>query len=250
MGKSRVFELSKLNLGCKRLYFADSERSKAPARVVSIEKSDDDKRGDYMIQLDQTIFHPQGGGQPSDVGTILSKDGVFDVSFVSEVGEVVNHYGSFKSGSFEPGTQVDLQIDAEKRSLYNLIHTAGHLQVVAAQRAGYMPEPLTYAKAYMYPVGSYVEYRGNIAVSEREAAKEKIQAELNKLIAENHKVFFTDGDVRSVTIGEYTCPCGGTNISSTGMLGKVEITRLKKKQKNIRIAYKVFPPNGGCVEAK
>merc|ERR1711964_653711 len=105
-----------------------------------------------------------------------------------------------------------------------------------------MGNPLTYAKAYMYPVGSYVEYKGNIEISKRAEAKEKIQAELDKLIAENHKVFFTNGDGRTVTMGEYTCPCGGTNIAATGMLGKVEITKVKKKQKNIRVGYKVLGP--------
>lgn len=35
------------------------------------------------VILDQTIFHPQGGGQPSDIGTITSVDGhVFTVTAV------------------------------------------------------------------------------------------------------------------------------------------------------------------------
>merc|ERR1711964_957959 len=151
---------------------------------------------------DQTIFHPQGGGQPSDIGTISSKYGVFEVSFVSETGDVVHHYGDFMKGSFEPGAQVALQIDADKRRIYSTLHTAGHLQVVAVQRAGYTD--LTYAKSYMFPVGSYVEYNGNIEVSARAEAKEKIQAELDKLIAENLSVTFAHGDVRTVTLGEST----------------------------------------------
>lgn len=40
-----------------------------------LDVSNTDKEGEYAVILDKTIFHPQGGGQPADEGT-LSIDGV------------------------------------------------------------------------------------------------------------------------------------------------------------------------------
>lgn len=37
--------------------------------VLSCEKTED---GLWAVVLDRTLFHPQGGGQPSDTGTINS----------------------------------------------------------------------------------------------------------------------------------------------------------------------------------
>ena len=37
--------------------------------VLSCEKTED---GLWAVVLDRTLFHPQGGGQPSDAGTINS----------------------------------------------------------------------------------------------------------------------------------------------------------------------------------
>ncbi|QLE41857.1 hypothetical protein FD723_16485 [Nostoc sp. C052] len=37
-----------------------------------IEYVADDERGSYCV-LDSTMFYPQGGGQPSDIGTIEAK---------------------------------------------------------------------------------------------------------------------------------------------------------------------------------
>ena len=51
-----------------------------------------------VVILDQTVFYPQGGGQPTDTGTIcLTADGktAFDVKMVREVAGVVHHYGTF-----------------------------------------------------------------------------------------------------------------------------------------------------------
>jgi Ser-tRNA(Ala) deacylase AlaX len=59
-----------------------------------------DDKGNYVI-LNKTIFHPQGGGQPSDVGTIELNGVIFLVTSVaydnatklSRV-QIIKHYGN------------------------------------------------------------------------------------------------------------------------------------------------------------
>jgi Ser-tRNA(Ala) deacylase AlaX len=73
----------------------------------------------YVIELDATLFHPQGGGQPSDGGTI---DGV-PVQRVFADGETVWHR---TATPVAPGP-VTLSVDGELRHLHARWHSAGHL---------------------------------------------------------------------------------------------------------------------------
>ena len=101
--------------------------------VTEVQKKKNDDGGDLVpaLVLDKTIFHAQGGGQPSDVGLIVSEDGEmrFEVSFVKNENSVLYHTGHFVADgehNFCVGTEVTLQIDREKRELHSRIHSAGH----------------------------------------------------------------------------------------------------------------------------
>ena len=69
----------------KRLYLEDSYLKECTAKVTSIDGS--------KVELDQTIFYAQGGGQPSDMGAITrTKDNaVFRVlSVKNESGKIMH----------------------------------------------------------------------------------------------------------------------------------------------------------------
>ena len=53
-------------MSTRRLYFESTYLFESPATIL--EQAEDEK-GSYVV-LDQTIFYPQGGGQPSDRGII------------------------------------------------------------------------------------------------------------------------------------------------------------------------------------
>ncbi|QUJ70644.1 hypothetical protein KDD30_24365 (plasmid) [Photobacterium sp. GJ3] len=47
----------------------------------------------YFAELDATLFHPQGGGQPSDIGVLQSDNGVSArVLQVKDVNGVILHW--------------------------------------------------------------------------------------------------------------------------------------------------------------
>ena len=50
----------------ERLFYKDSHQTTCQAKVLECREV---KKG-YEILLDQTVFYPEGGGQPCDIGTM------------------------------------------------------------------------------------------------------------------------------------------------------------------------------------
>ncbi len=100
------------------------------AVVLAIETLEN---GRYRVVLDQTIFYPQGGGQPYDQGTITTQDSgaLFDVHEVRFDNGVVYHIGEFKTGSFAIQQKVNLAVYQARRSLHNKYHAGGNLCYIA-----------------------------------------------------------------------------------------------------------------------
>ncbi|CAM9233887.1 unnamed protein product, partial [Hapterophycus canaliculatus] len=152
----------------------------------------EDPQGPALI-LDGTIFHPQGGGQPSDQGTITYGSGTMAVSIVRDVGGVIHHFGSISGLSAapsspspprpEPGQRAFLALDGAKRLRHAALHSAGHAvdkAVMEAVGAGvFLP-----LKGYHFDDSPYVEYRGALPQGlEKDAFVDKLNTELDKLAA-------------------------------------------------------------------
>jgi len=214
--------------------------------------------GKTALILDQTIFYPQGGGQPYDLGTITQEGNVFSVEEVRFKDGNVYHIGKFTQGVIEKGAQVTLHVDGERRKFNRRNHTAGHLIDVAIKNLGLS---LTPAKGYHFPDGAYVEYIGLMDEAQKEELKSKIEAEVNRLI--QLKLPMTakqvtydelkdlcdfvpdylahDKPIRVEKIGEYKAhPCGGTHVNNTEEVGGMKIEKIKSKSGNTRISYSII----------
>ncbi|MBM6928327.1 alanyl-tRNA editing protein [Parasutterella secunda] len=102
-----------------------SDELKATATVVSCEPLED---GLWAVQLDKTIFHPQGGGQPSDIGHING----MEVKKVVHTAEGIIHWLMAPvEGS------VQLTVNAALRSLNTRLHSAGHIIGLVGDRRGW-----------------------------------------------------------------------------------------------------------------
>ena len=74
----------------------ESKECKVPSDVINLVTD--------KITLEDSLFHPQGGGQPSDKGTLVSDNNeTFNVLFVSSSSKsgvkVTEHYGCFQSST-------------------------------------------------------------------------------------------------------------------------------------------------------
>jgi len=102
----------------KALYLEDSYLKECDAEVVSVQD-------DRFIILDQTVFYPRGGGQPSDTGKIIKGDEVYQVLKVTKSkGEIIHEVD--KSG-LRVGDRVHCIIDWDRRYRLMRSHTAAHV---------------------------------------------------------------------------------------------------------------------------
>jgi Ser-tRNA(Ala) deacylase AlaX len=129
-----------------------------------------------ILTTSATIFHAQGGGQPSDTGSIRTASATFHVHQVRAPGEggAILHMGTLDGEGGIVGEEGAQSIDVEKRTLHSRLHTAGHVLGLAVHELvaqGKLDPGLKDGKASHYPGAAYVEFAGLIPGS----AKEDIQ---------------------------------------------------------------------------
>ena len=158
------------------LYQTDTYLLTSDAIVLAVEPLDGGEG--WAVVLDQTVFHPQGGGQPADVGTLEGESGApFAVSMVKKGKTgVVRHEGASPTlPPFAAGSRVRCAVNGQARLLNARVHSAGHLIDVAMTNSG-MASRLRPTKGYHFTPGSYVEYEGDkLDVPERDALLAKLQ---------------------------------------------------------------------------
>jgi len=217
------------------LYMTDTYLFTATATVLRITPLDEGKG--YEVMLDTTCFHPQGGGQPGDVGTITSVDGGEPFAVTGcrkDPAGVVSHQGA-SAPAFSLGSTVKLVVDKTSRLKNSCVHSAGHLIDVAMTQCGVGLKP---AKGYHFTPGAYVEYDGKLEKAECDALIPRLQEAMDELIAKAVPtiVQIVNG-VRIVSVGGMDCPCGGTHIRDTSELGKVTVEKVVAKGKVTRVSY-------------
>lgn len=232
----------------KLAYFDDSYKFSSSSMVTSFAH---DENGP-SITLDSTIFYPQGGGQPTDVGTIVVDGNVIDVVMVRSVQDQVRHYTKQESGDVL-GKTASLKIDEQKRRLYARLHSAGHLLSHAVET---LYPYLKAVKGHHYPESPYVEF-----VSHGDSAAlvslELVNKEIERLIAKQYSIAaiivspeqfqqlcpgssFCNSNlpIRLVCIGEFPYqPCGGTHVKNIQELSGLIATMQKIKSNTLRITY-------------
>jgi len=246
-------------------------------RVIEDDNKEEDKTAKVELQLDKTTMHPQGGGQPTDIGTVTVEG---DAPYHAEISKVtidrasgiVTHAGTISlpkspinSDFFPTNTKVKVSVDSANRRLLSECHTAGHVVDAAMARCDMLLPP---TKGYHFLDGPYVEYKGSIDAKDREEFISRLKVAYQELLDEDLptniqtlsineaeslcnrtaqnfdlKEFTspTDPDpkVRVVTVARWNCPCGGSHVRSTGLLKERGwcVKGLRCKKGVVRIRY-------------
>jgi alanyl-tRNA synthetase len=213
----------------KRLYYFDSDNTTHTATVTDVKEVDFEVAGETVtksaVELDETIFHPQGGGQPDDQGTI---DGIKVCGLIERDEDGGIEHVLEDKPSFRVGDRVALVVDTEPRLLFTRLHSGGHLLAHLAQAA--YPN-LKDPNGFHFPTGPKVTfaYEGDI---NKQEMSEKLNRLLADAIAKDTAVVseWSPENGRSITMAGYTTGCGGTHVKSLGQLGGVSIRKIETKK--------------------
>ncbi|HLC49019.1 MAG TPA: alanine--tRNA ligase-related protein [Candidatus Andersenbacteria bacterium] len=236
----------------KLLYLEDFTLLESPSRVLDIAE----ENGKTVLILDQTVFYPQGGGQPFDTGIITGNDGSFTVEEVRFSDGFVKHIGEFTGKDFQISETVHCFVEQRRRSINSRIHSAGHVidMAVHALKLNWIP-----GKGYHFPDGPYVEYSGTFNAEHKENVQKDIERIANEFVQEGRKtsILFMEKEKmhevchfvpdylpsnkpsRVVMYGDFGVPCGGTHVSNLGEIGKIIVRKIKMKGDVIRVSYAV-----------
>ncbi|MDH5772837.1 MAG: alanyl-tRNA editing protein [Rhodospirillaceae bacterium] len=204
---------------------------------------------DGAIQLNRTIFYPSGGGQPGDSGILRTQMGseleIID-TLKDEEGNIIHVLAEDVKTFPDAGDEVTVELNWERRHKHMRMHTCMHIlcSLVAGDVTG----------------GQVGVDKSRLDFNIPESPdKEKLEKEINRVIAENHPVshsWITDaeldaspelvrtmsvspprgsGRVRIINVdGVDLQPCGGTHVKETSEIGPIRIGKIENKGKQNR----------------
>jgi Ser-tRNA(Ala) deacylase AlaX len=237
----------------KLLYLHDQSMMESQGIILAGVAAND---GRFGLVLDQTVFYPQGGGQPSDIGTIKWDSGTMDVSAVKNENGKVIHWGTLQGSEPDTGKNASLSVDRQLREKNTRIHSAGELICAAVHMLG---RAWKVTAANHFPGSSKVVYDATLGTDVLARFQKDLSDKLEHLISSNIPVVIksttdmeeareycgelpiglSDGEeVRMVFIVPGFCrPCMGTHVQNTGAIGKITLRSVKCKGGQLSIGY-------------
>ena len=210
------------------------------------------------VQLDKTVFYPEGGGQPGDTGWMIHGSGseaqIVDTQYHSSEGVIhlIGEVGSLPT----IGEEVQLRIDWDRRYRLMRMHSCMHMLcsvVPASVTGGSIRDglgrldfdlPETINKTDLSERLNEV-IRLNRAMTLEWITEESLAAQPELVRTMSVKPPAGTGTIRLVNFsGIDLQPCGGTHVAATGEIGRVRIKKIEKKGRQNRRVIVVFDDDG------
>ncbi|MCC7565192.1 MAG: alanine--tRNA ligase [Methanomicrobiaceae archaeon] len=209
---------------------------------------------DGFVVLDQTLFYPEGGGQLSDTGTLVTSDSMVRVEEAIKLDEVILH--RIKGGVLKRGERVKGMVDEERRRSMMRHHTATHVLLHAAKRV--LGAHVHQAGAQKGSESSRLDIRHYRHITPEELKRIEVLA--NQIVMEDLPVYvrmeertraeqkygfdlYQGGvppgrEIRIVQVDGDVQACAGTHCRSTGEIGPLKIISLEHIQDGVeRIVF-------------
>ena len=112
------------------LFYKDFYQQEFEGEVLGlIEKGED-----QCLIFDKTAFYPEGGGQPSDIGTVYVGGKSFKIKHAEKIDNVVLHHVDGDITNEVVGHKAIGEIDWDRRITLARHHTGTHLVIAAARK--------------------------------------------------------------------------------------------------------------------
>ena len=232
----------------RRMFYERPFERKFKAKVLEVV--------DGNVILDQTLFYPEGGGQPADHGLIRKGSKAFRIVDVQSAGGVVHHKiaedeSAEAAAEIRPGDSVEGEIDMNRRLAHARHHTAAHIIHDSAKKV---------LGSHIWQAGAQKsEDRARLDISHykrisRDELKE-IEIIANRTVMENVPIstgwldrseaekrfgfeLYQGGvppgkSIRVVQVGTDVEACAGTHCTNTGMVGPIKVLRTERVQDGV-----------------
>jgi alanyl-tRNA synthetase len=232
----------------RMLYYEDPYQTTCESRVLRVLDTN-------QVVLDETVFFPEGGGQPADLGVLEFNGKESKVVDVQKVGKVIIHV--LKGSVPKAGDKTVGRIDWERRRYLMRAHTATHLVMGAARRVlGQHVWQTGTQKGVEQTRLDITHYKRltpeeiyKIEVLANHAVTSMIPVEIQWLPRDEAEArygfrLYQGGaipgkDIRVVRAGDWEVEaCAGTHVRNTGQVGFIKIVSTERIQDGVeRLVY-------------
>jgi len=220
----------------------------------AIVKSVENKDNFLLIELDDTIFYPGGGGQPCDIGSMKTDEFEGDVVNVYKENDVILHKVKPVKGELKEEDSVSLKIDEDRRIKLVRMHTGEHVLFKALEKifgdVKLKKIDLDEKESSLFIFTKELTWKGlfkaedmvNKIIEEDKPMVERHYTkdeaiQLGKLRIKPERI---KGDsVRVVEVGDFDwSACTGIHAKTTGFVGNLLITKFNFVKGAWEIRYK------------
>ena len=239
------------------LFYKDFYQQQTTAKLLKILNINNK----INLIFDKTVFYPEGGGQPSDIGTITINNNKYQVTYASKINNIVLHQIQIPEDKIketenklqkEIGQEITEKIDWDRRITLARHHSATHLVVAAARKI--LGNHIWQAGAQKGLTRSRIDLSHYKRISQEEL--NQIEKLANQYVMDNVEINiewltrneaekrygFTlyqggvvPGDsIRVVKIPEIDVQaCAGTHVPQTGIIGPIKINKTERVQDGV-----------------
>ncbi|HUD19825.1 MAG TPA: alanyl-tRNA editing protein [Patescibacteria group bacterium] len=233
------------------IYLEDSYKKEMNATVLDVMPEGGIR---YRVILDETVFYPMGGGQPTDQGALTSDGWTGKVyQALMKEGEIWHYIESPTAPT--AGMKVHGVIDWDRRYRHMKIHSGGHVVDFAMFLLGYSPKTLMPMKGD-HGKKPFIVYQGTLGRD----IKQELEAKANELIVkkiafvtafmpleelQKEAIYLQPGlpsnkPLRKLTLtGIGSVADGGTQVADTSEVGHITVPLITEENGTTVVTYRV-----------
>ena len=236
----------------EKFYYLDPYCREIDTKIIKVWDGEKPKHH-RLVQLEQTIFYPEAGGQPGDRGKLYINDESFSIidTQKSQNKEHVIHIIKDPKKLIKEGAHAKIELDWPFRYSYMQKHTAQHVLSALFMKAFNLPTVATHLGKDLVTIEIETNnisldkcYRiEEMANNVVRLDKKVTYQELPHLEAEKlnlRRSIKVQGLVRIVSIEDYDLiACGGIHTNSTSEIKLITYVGQEKIRSHIRTIWKV-----------